>query len=268
MDYFSIMSQIIKEEESKIEKNVFDTEVINTIIENSYLILREVNDADAIASLRIQFVQLLAEASRRGLITHEEYTDKSNTFIFAVTRVLNNLEQSNDISKYIGRVYSYNSLTIDKDPFGSISCKTLQMLLDFPCKLKKLVESQIFAQAILQYIMDQYDIASKAGSQAAYENIMSTLNRLVVLKFLTPEESEALQETINKATRYNIIKALSDILHVDIAGNEELQTSLFSEVLVYSSGEISVRKLADSLPVYVEVKSEYETSFFDEEDDT
>ena len=39
-------------------------------------------------------------------------------------------------------------------------------------------------------------------------------------------------------------------------------------VLVYSSGEISVRKLADSLPVYVEVKSEYETSFFDEEDDT
>ena len=43
MDYFSIMSQIIKEEESKIEKNVFDTEVINTIIENSYLILREVN---------------------------------------------------------------------------------------------------------------------------------------------------------------------------------------------------------------------------------
>lgn len=32
-------------------------------------------------------------------------------------------------------------------------------------------------------------------------------------------------------------------------------------VLVYSSGEISVRKLADSLPVYVEVKSEYETSF-------
>ena len=58
---------------------------------------------------------------------------------------------------------------------------------------------------------------------------MSTLNRLVVLKFLTPEESEALQETINKATRYNIIKALSDILHVDIAGNEELQTSLFSE---------------------------------------
>ena len=229
MDYFSIMSQIIKEEESKIEKNVFDTEVINTIIENSYLILREVNDADAITSLRIQFVQLLAEASRRGLITHEEYTDKSNTFIFAVTRVLNNLEQSNDISKYIGRVYSYNSLTIDKDPFGSISCKTLQMLLDFPCKLKKLVESQIFAQAILQYIMDQYDIASKAGSQAAYENIMSTLNRLVVLKFLTPEESEALQDTINKATRYNIIKALSDILHVDIAGNEELQTSLFSE---------------------------------------
>ena len=224
MDYFSIMSQIIKEEESKIEKNAFDTEVINTIIENSYLILREVNDA-----LRIQFVQLLAEASRRGLITHEEYTDKSNTFIFAVTRVLNNLEQSNDISKYIGRVYSYNSLTIDKDPFGSISCKTLQMLLDFPCKLKKLVESQIFAQAILQYIMDQYDIASKAGSQAAYENIMSTLNRLVVLKFLTPEESEALQETINKDTRYNIIKALSDILHVDIAGNEELQTSLFSE---------------------------------------
>ena len=104
MDYFSIMSQIIKEEESKIEKNVFDTEVINTIIENSYLILREVNDADAIASLRIQFVQLLAEASRRGLITHEEYTDKSNTFIFAVTRVLNNLEQSNDISKYIGQI--------------------------------------------------------------------------------------------------------------------------------------------------------------------
>ena len=39
-------------------------------------------------------------------------------------------------------------------------------------------------------------------------------------------------------------------------------------VLVYSSGEISVRKLADSLPVYVEGKSEYETSFFDEEDDT
>ena len=37
-------------------------------------------------------------------------------------------------------------------------------------------------------------------------------------------------------------------------------------VLVYSSGEISVRKLADSLPVYVEVKSEYETAFFDEED--
>ena len=94
---------------------------------------------------------------------------------------------------------------------------------------KKVVESRIFAQAILQYIMDQWDIASKAGSQAAYENIMSTLNRLVVLKFLTPEESEALQETINKATRYNIIKALSDILHVDIAGNEELQTSLFSE---------------------------------------